>query len=142
MDRRCLIIYFPSAVSSSRRWNTFRLICIRATPNHSLFLLQHYFITSYSHRLLWAYHDLTSTRCCIYKERAILRYRMLGLLGYCIENEVDESKPLSEYARDALARQHPLSQPSMTVLDEACKSCASNKYLSALWVPVGTHALV
>ena len=45
----------------------------------------------------------TAYRCCIYKERAILRTRCLAALGFRVEED-DEVTPLSEYARRALAR--------------------------------------
>ena len=36
-------------------------------------------------------------RCCIHSERAILKYRIMALLGHKVEDETDELKPLSEY---------------------------------------------
>jgi len=67
-------------------------------------------------------------RCCIYKERAITRYRLMTILGFRIEEEVDETKPLSEYAREALQRERPIGQPVITVLGEACRGCTPARY--------------
>ena len=36
----------------------------------------------------------SSFRCCVYKDRAILRYRLMALLGGSIEAEVDETRRL------------------------------------------------
>lgn len=66
-------------------------------------------------------------RCCIYKERAILRTRCLAALGFRVEED-DEVTSLSEYARRALAREKPTS-PVMTVLDIACNECVTSRYV-------------
>ncbi len=66
-------------------------------------------------------------RCCIYKERAILRTRCLAALGFRVEED-DEVTPLSEYARRALARKKPTA-PVMTVLDIACNECVNARYV-------------
>lgn len=64
-------------------------------------------------------------RCCIHKERAILRDRAIAGLGLSIEN-ADDSKLLSEYAKEAEARteieEHPL-----TVLHTACQGCVPSR---------------
>jgi len=60
-------------------------------------------------------------RCCIYKERAILRDRAIAGLGFSIEDS-DESKLLSELAREAIERKIPDEDP-LTVLQTACKGC-------------------
>ena len=52
--------------------------------------------------------DRTPNRCCIYKERAIVRYRIMALLGIDIERYDDEMKPLSEYAREIMAENPPV----------------------------------
>ena len=43
-------------------------------------------------------------RCCIHKERAVLKYKMLPILGFSVEDEEDELMPLSVYAQNALNR--------------------------------------
>ena len=60
-------------------------------------------------------------RCCIYKERAILRDRAIAGLGFSIE-DTDESTLLSELAGEALERKEPEENP-LTVLTTACKGC-------------------
>ncbi len=60
-------------------------------------------------------------RCCIYKERAILRDRAVAGLGLSIE-ETDDSELLSTLAAKALERKEPEDKP-LTVLTTACKGC-------------------
>ncbi len=67
-------------------------------------------------------------RCCIYKERAILRLRCLSALGFAVEDD-DEFRPLSEYAKRALERTEP-EPPTLTVADVACRGCVEGRYRS------------
>lgn len=66
-------------------------------------------------------------RCCIYKERAILKDRIIADLGISIEDD-DEKTLLSEYAEKALEREKP-DKNVLTVLDAACKGCVGGKIL-------------
>jgi hypothetical protein len=68
------------------------------------------------------------TRCCIHKERAVIRYKLMALLGYNIYDETDELTPLSEYAKRAFER-NETSDVMMTVVDEACSSCVKSSYI-------------
>jgi [FeFe] hydrogenase (group B1/B3) len=55
-----------------------------------------------------------SFRCCIHKDRAVLRYRLMAILGFSVEDEEDEMMPLAEYARAALERDSaPRAQHSL-----------------------------
>jgi [FeFe] hydrogenase (group B1/B3) len=67
-------------------------------------------------------------RCCIYKERAVVRYKLMPILGLGIEEEQDELTPLSEFARKAIDRKEP-SKKVLTVVDEACTSCVKVSYI-------------
>ncbi|RJP56592.1 MAG: 4Fe-4S dicluster domain-containing protein [Candidatus Auribacter fodinae] len=66
-------------------------------------------------------------RCCIHKDRAMIKYRCIAILGHRVEDEADELKPLSEYAREALERTE-IDPPVLTVLDEGCSSCVKVNY--------------
>ncbi|HLP04835.1 MAG TPA: monomeric [FeFe] hydrogenase [Paludibacter sp.] len=67
-------------------------------------------------------------RCCIHKERAVLKYKMLPILGYGVDEEIDELTPLSEYARNAINRK--LTRKNiLTVVDEACTACVKTNYV-------------
>lgn len=64
-------------------------------------------------------------RCCVYKERAIIKDRIIAGLGISIEND-DESTLLSSYAKQALERKLP-DENCLTVLEAACKGCVPNR---------------
>jgi [FeFe] hydrogenase (group B1/B3) len=66
-------------------------------------------------------------RCCVPKDRAVTKYRLMSILGHRIEEEVDELKTLQEYAADAKARD-TISGPVLTVLDEACSACLTGRH--------------
>jgi len=60
-------------------------------------------------------------RCCVHKERAVIRDRVVAGLGYAIEKD-DECTLLSTYAKGASERQKP-DEEILTVLQGACKGC-------------------
>ena len=64
-------------------------------------------------------------RCCIYKERAILRDRTVAGLGFSIE-ETEDSTLLSDLAKKAIERKEPEENP-LTVLTTACKGCVPSR---------------
>ncbi len=68
-----------------------------------------------------------SSRCCIYKDRVVLKYRTMAALGFSVENEVDELKPISAYYEEALKRDEPV-KPVLTVIDDACSACVTSRY--------------
>ena len=67
-------------------------------------------------------------RCCIHKERAVNKYKILPLLGCDMSDETDELTPLSEYARKALKRGGKIKENILCVIDEACSSCVQVNY--------------
>ncbi len=67
-------------------------------------------------------------RCCIHKERAVLKYKMLPILGFSVEDEEDELMPLSVYAQNALNRTQKKNS-ILTVVDEACTACVKTNYV-------------
>lgn len=64
-------------------------------------------------------------RCCIYKERAILRDRVIADLGFPIEDDNEETL-LSEYAKESLKRDS-FDNKVLTVIGAACKGCVPNR---------------
>lgn len=60
-------------------------------------------------------------RCCVYKERSVIRDRIVAGLGYAIEED-DEYTLLSDYAKGASEREKP-EDDILTVLQGACKGC-------------------
>lgn len=67
-------------------------------------------------------------RCCIYHDREILRQRVIARLGCNNEESDDDEKNLSQYAKEALAREKP-TQPFLSVLHEACNACVQTHYM-------------
>ena len=64
-------------------------------------------------------------RCCIHKERAILRERTIAGLGFAMEDN-DDRRTLASFAKEALEREKPEAAP-LTILGDACKGCVSNR---------------
>ena len=64
-------------------------------------------------------------RCCVYKERAIIKDRTIAGLGFPIEED-DETVSLKTYAEQAIKRTK-ISDKNLTVLQAACKGCATNR---------------
>ncbi len=64
-------------------------------------------------------------RCCIHKERAILRDRVIAGLGLSIE-DADDSELLSDLAKKSLERTEPEENP-LTVLHTACQGCVPSR---------------
>lgn len=69
-----------------------------------------------------------SSRCCIYKDREVLKYRVMAALGFGVEDEKDELTPLRDYYERALQRE-TISHTGLTVIDIACSACLSSRYL-------------
>lgn len=67
-----------------------------------------------------------ATRCCIHKDRAVLRYKILAMLGIDFYDEEDELKRISEYINDGNEQRN---QFDLTVVDEACSSCLTKNYM-------------
>ncbi|HEY9069354.1 MAG TPA: monomeric [FeFe] hydrogenase [Candidatus Ozemobacteraceae bacterium] len=64
----------------------------------------------------------TVSRCCVYKDRAVIRYRCLAALGVGFDEEKDELTPLSAFAQQALDRKK-IEGPVLSVLEIACHAC-------------------
>lgn len=69
-----------------------------------------------------------SSRCCIYKDRAALRYRTLCALGYRVEDETDEVRPISDYVND-LNTKPPRRDPFITIFPDACSACMETQIM-------------
>lgn len=70
-------------------------------------------------------HD--TYHCCIYKDRAITRSAIIAALGFLLEDDADDSIPLSDYARRAVVRKKA-EAPIITVCDIACKGCVPARF--------------
>lgn len=70
----------------------------------------------------------SALRCCYYKERAVVKYKLMPILGFTPNEEEDELTPLSVYAKKSLERDKP-SKEILTVVDEACTACVDISYV-------------
>ncbi|MDR2344434.1 MAG: monomeric [FeFe] hydrogenase [Planctomycetaceae bacterium] len=64
-------------------------------------------------------------RCCVYKDRAMLRYRLMALMGFGMEEEEDESRLLKSYLSDAVAGNNN-TKPILTVCTVGCAGCVDS----------------
>jgi Fe-S-cluster-containing hydrogenase component 2 len=68
-------------------------------------------------------------RCCIHKERAVIKYKTMAMMGFTMQDETDEMTPLSSYARLMLTgNNHNDKRKLLHVMDEACSSCVKSNY--------------
>lgn len=67
-------------------------------------------------------------RCCIHRDRAVIKYKILAILGFDANNEEDELKSLSSYFQESLVIQSNDTE-LLSVVDEACSSCQKNNYI-------------
>jgi len=70
--------------------------------------------------------DAESSRCCVFRDRAVIRARCLTALGLAAETD-DEVAPLSFYAVRALGREKP-DGPLLSVFDVACSGCVPSRH--------------
>lgn len=68
-----------------------------------------------------------ASRCCIYKDRQVIKYRILAALGFSIEDENDELMALGAYCERARRRTR-IEQTGLTVIDIACSACIKGNY--------------
>ena len=79
-------------------------------------------------------------RCCIHKERAVTKYKLLPLLGWDMTDETDELTPLSEYARKTLERKERIKENILCVIDEDWNARKESKKIFS--VSSTKHALL
>lgn len=69
--------------------------------------------------------DFSAIRCCIYKDRAMLKYRLMAMLGFGMEEEVDESRQLRDYLKEAVAGNNN-TDPVLSVCTVGCHGCVDS----------------
>lgn len=68
-------------------------------------------------------------RCCVYKERAVTKYKTMAMMGFDMEDEENETERLSTYAQRMMERDNVRPDKSiLSVMDEACSSCVKINY--------------
>ena len=78
------------------------------------------------------------SRCCVYHDRAVIRYRLMAMLGVTVEEELDETKPLSAYCREKLsggvpecaAADRDVATSPLSVCGPACSGCPDARVTS------------
>lgn len=73
-----------------------------------------------------------SSRCCIYHDRAVIKYRLMSLLGFACEQETDEARTIASYYREARERKTAPADPDaqslpLSVCEAACSECPSSR---------------
>ena len=71
-----------------------------------------------------------SSRCCIYHDRAVIKYRLMNLLGFSCEEETDEARTLASYYKEAITREKPADVANklpLSVCEAGCSECPSAK---------------
>ena len=74
----------------------------------------------------------TPSLCCIYHDRAVLRYRLMTMMGFACENEADETRSLASYYHEARERKPTApenAQPPLTVCAASCSGCPDSAYV-------------
>ncbi len=76
-------------------------------------------------------NDEGAVRCCVHHDRAVIRNRIIALLGFAVDRLTPEEqvRPLSGYVE--MARQlgaQRFSGNVLTVIDEACSACVRANY--------------
>ncbi len=78
--------------------------------------------------------DSPASRCCVYHDRAVLKYRLMALLGLSVEDETDEAKPLAAYFADKAAGRGGAAairpEAPLSVCGPACSGCPDAKVVS------------
>lgn len=67
-------------------------------------------------------------RCCVHKARAVVKYKVMAILGFGREEEEDELDTLSSYAGRVVKKEYKPSR-YLTVVEEACTSCVKANYV-------------
>ena len=66
--------------------------------------------------------------CCVHKMRAVIKYKIMAILGFGLNDEKDELDNLAFYAKKALSRKEKATH-FLIVVGEACTSCVKANYV-------------
>lgn len=66
-------------------------------------------------------------RCCHHKARAVVKYKLMAIMGFGIEQEKDELDTLEHYAELLLQREEK-PEKLLNIAYEACTSCVKANY--------------
>lgn len=71
--------------------------------------------------------DKRPIRCCIHKDRYILKHKILSILGFELKEEEIDVVHLSDFARKAMAKKNA-KKSILSVVHEACSACIQSQY--------------
>ena len=82
--------------------------------------------------------DGDPSRCCVYHDRAVIKYRLMAFLGISAEDETDEAKTLKEYLGEVLSAPGKREEcdayerkvAPLSVCGPACSGCPGSKVVS------------
>ena len=67
-------------------------------------------------------------RCCKHKTRAVVKYKIMAIMGFGLEDEVDELDTLRHYAQLVMAKKKN-TEHILSVVHEACDACVKANYI-------------
>ncbi|HQN94491.1 MAG TPA: monomeric [FeFe] hydrogenase [Prolixibacteraceae bacterium] len=69
-----------------------------------------------------------SSRCCIYRDRALIKYKIMAMLGFECVTEADELSPLSDFVLQSVVKASS-EREIIRVIEEVCHGCQQNNYV-------------
>ena len=66
-------------------------------------------------------------KCCVHKDRYILKHKVISILGFEITDEEIDLIPLSDFAQKALDNKNT-KENILSVVHEACSACMQSQY--------------
>ncbi|MDA3927720.1 MAG: monomeric [FeFe] hydrogenase [Prolixibacteraceae bacterium] len=69
-----------------------------------------------------------SFRCCVYRDRALIKQKIMAMLGFELKSEEDEISPLSDFVLQSLVKATS-DREIMRVVEDACHGCQQNNYV-------------
>lgn len=69
-----------------------------------------------------------SFRCCVYRDRALIKQKIMAMLGFEVKNEEDELSLLSDFILQSYVKADN-EREILHVVEEACHGCQQNNYI-------------
>jgi len=69
-----------------------------------------------------------SFRCCVYRDRALIKQKIMAMLGFEINSEEDEMSALSDFILQSFVKASA-DRDILHVVEDACHGCQQNNYI-------------
>lgn len=69
-----------------------------------------------------------SFRCCVYRDRALIKQKIMAMLGFEVKTEEDEVSPLSDFILQSFVKADSRHE-ILRVVEDACHGCQQNNYI-------------